>query len=154
DPLTSFGQYVSHDANTEGPVFGWDASLEPVSGTSFQKVGVNTYRLRIPNEGAGQVVTHVEALPTQRPTCAGTVDMDIVRLLKAIAPLIQVSSEDAGEINALIDSLQIECTDLQWFLNKIVAHDWGKWTSWVKFLVVQIEASSGCKCTTDGITKR
>src|SRR5262249_42502691 len=54
DPLTSFGQYVSHDANTEGPVFGWDASLEPVSGTSFQKVGVNTYRLRIPNEGAGQ----------------------------------------------------------------------------------------------------
>lgn len=63
--LTSFGQFISHDATTEGPVFGWDASLEPVAGTQFQKVGANTYRIRIPNDGAGQVVTHVEPLPSK-----------------------------------------------------------------------------------------
>jgi hypothetical protein len=144
--LTSFGQYFTHDSTAEGPVFGWDASLEPVNGTTFQKVGPNTYRIRVPNDGAGQVVTHVEALPTKRPTCAGTVDMNIVQLLKAIAPLIDISPEDAGEINALIDSLQIECVDLQWFLNKIGAHDWGCWSSWIKFLIDQINAASGCKC--------
>ncbi|MGZ3429492.1 MAG: hypothetical protein ACXVCV_22735, partial [Polyangia bacterium] len=67
--LTSFGQFISHDAATEGNVFGWDAGLEPVAGTTFQKVGVDTYRIRIPNDGAGQVVTRVEPLPTKRPTC-------------------------------------------------------------------------------------
>jgi hypothetical protein len=144
--LTSFGQFVTHDATTEGNVFGWDASLEPVAGTTFQKVGVNTYRIRIPNDGAGQVITHVEPLPSKRPTCSGTVDMNIVQLLNAIAPLVSVSPECAGEVNALIDSLQIECVDLQEVLNKVVALDWGNWTSWVKFLVAQVEAASGCNC--------
>ncbi|MGZ3443322.1 MAG: hypothetical protein ACXVDD_27565, partial [Polyangia bacterium] len=73
-------------------------------------------------------------------------DMNIIQLLKSIAPLITISSEDAGEINALIDSLQIQCVDLQWILNKIVGENWGSWTSWVKFLVAQVEVASGCKC--------
>jgi hypothetical protein len=120
--------------------------LEPLGSTQFQKVAPNTYRIRIPNDGAGQVVTHVEPLPTKRPTCSGTVDMDIVQLLKSIAPLISLSPECAGEVNSLIDSLQIECVDLQEILNKVVALDWGTWTSWVKFLVAQVEAASGCKC--------
>jgi hypothetical protein len=145
-PLTSFGQFVSHDASTEGNVFGWDASLEPFGSTNFQKIGVDTYRIRIPNDAAGQVVTHVEPLPSKRPTCSGTVNSDIVSLLKAIAPLIKISGEDAGEINALIDSLQIQCVDLQWFLNKILAEDWGSSSSWVRFLVTEIEQTSGCKC--------
>jgi hypothetical protein len=144
--MTSFGQFVSHDANTEGPVFGWDAGLEPAPGTQFQKIGVDTYKIRIPNDKAGQVVTHVEPLPTKRPTCSGTVNMNIVQLLSSIAPLVAVSPECAGEINWLVDSLQIQCVDLQWILNKVVALDWGQWTSWVKFLVSQVEASSGCKC--------
>ncbi len=144
--LTSFGQFVSHDSSTEGPVFGWDAGLEPVAGTQFQKVGPNTYRIRIPNDGAGQVITHVEPLPTKRPSCSGTVNMNIVQLLTAIAPLITISPEDAGEINWLIDSLQIQCVDLQWFLNRIAAKNWGQWTSWVKLLVSEIEAASGCTC--------
>jgi len=144
--LTSFGQYVTHDATTEGAVYGWDASLEPLGSAQFQKVAPNTYRVRIPNDGSTQVVTRVEPLPTKRPTCSGTVDMDIVQLLKSIAPLITLSPACAGEINALIDSLQIECVDLQMILNKIVALDWGTWTSWVKFLVAQVEAASGCKC--------
>ena len=72
--------------------------------------------------------------------------MNIVQLLQSIAPLIIVSNEDAGEINALIDSLQIQCVDLAWFLDKIAAKDWGTWTSWVKFLVTQVEVASGCNC--------
>jgi hypothetical protein len=145
--LTSFGQFISHDAATEGNVFGWDAGLEPMAGTTFQKVGVDTYRIRIPNDGAGKVVTRVEPLPSKRPTCSGKVDMNILQLLSSIAPLITVSPEDAGEINALINSFQIECVDLKWALDKIVSKDcWGSWTSWVKFLVAQVQTASGCKC--------
>ena len=144
--LTSFGQFVTHDATTEGPVYGWDAGLEPVAGTQFQKVGPNTYRIRVPNDAAGQVVTHVEPLPTKRPVCTGTVNMNIVQLLQAIAPLITVSPQDAGEINALIDSLQIQCVDLKYFLDKIAGEDWGGWTSWVQFLVTEVEAAAGCNC--------
>jgi hypothetical protein len=144
--MTSFGQFISHDSNAEGPVYGWDASLEPMAGTQFQKVGVDTYKIRIANDGAGQVVTHVEPLPTKRPVCSGSVNMNIVQLLTAIAPLVQVSPECAGEINGLIDSLQIQCVDLQHVLDKIVALDWGQWSSWVKFLVQQVETASGCKC--------
>lgn len=144
--LTSFGQYISHDSTTEGPVFGWDASLEPVAGTQFTKVGTNTWRIRIPNDKAGQVITHVEPLPSKRPVCSGTVNMNIVELLKNIAPLIQVDNEDANELNALIDSLQIECVDLKWALDKITAKDWGQWTSWVKFLATQVLGASGCQC--------
>src|SRR6185312_12279842 len=112
--MTSFGQFISHDSSTEGPVYGWDANVEP--------------------------------LPIKRPVCSGTVNMNIVQLLTAIAPLVQVSPESAGEINGLIDSLQIQCVDLQYVLNKIVALDWGVWSSWVKFLVQQVGAASGCKC--------
>lgn len=144
--MTSFGQFISHDSTTEGPVYGWDANLEPMPGTQFQKVGVDTYRIRIPNDKAGQVVTHVEPLPTRRPVCSGTVNMNVVQLLSSIVPLVQVSPECAGEINGLIDSLQIQCVDLQHFLNKILALDWGQWNSWIKFLVQQVEAASGCKC--------
>jgi hypothetical protein len=144
--LTAFGQYISHDSTAEGPVFGWDASLEPVAGTQFMKVGTNTWRIRIPNDKAGQVITHVEPLPSKRPVCSGTVNMNIVQLLQNIAPLIQVDNEDANEINALIDSLQIECVDLKWALDKITAKDWGQWTSWVKFLAAQVLTASGCSC--------
>jgi hypothetical protein len=145
-PMTSFGQWVTHDASTEGNAFGWDANLEPAGNTAFQKVGPNTYRIRIPNEGSGQVVTHVEPLPTKRPTCSGAVDLDIVTLLKAIAPLITISSENAGEINALIDSLAIECEDLQELLTKIDNGHWGGWQSWIHYLVTQVEATDGCHC--------
>jgi hypothetical protein len=145
-PLTSFGQFVSHDATTEGPAYGWDASLEPFAGTGFQKVGVDTYRLQIPNDAAGQVVTHVEALPTKRPTCSGKVNMSIIDLLRAILPLITVSPADAAEINALIDSLQIQCVDLNYALSKISGENWGGWTSWVKTLVTEVELASGCTC--------
>ena len=72
--------------------------------------------------------------------------MNIVQLLQSIAPLIVVSNEDAGEINALIDSLQIQSFDLASFLDKIAAKDWGTWTSWVEFLVTQVEVASGCNC--------
>jgi len=144
--LTSFGQYVSHDAATEGPVYGWDASLEPVAGTDFKKLAYNTWRIKVPNDGAGQVVTHVEALPTKRPTCSGTVNMDVVQLLQAIAPLVKLSAEDAGEINAFIDSFQIECVDLAWWLNKVAGGSWGIWTSWVKYLVNETLTASGCHC--------
>jgi hypothetical protein len=144
--LTSFGQFISHDTSAEGPVYGWDAGLEPVAGTEFHKVGPNTYRIRIPNDGAGQVVTHVEPLPNKRPVCTGTVNMDIVELLQAIAPIITISAEDAGEINAFIDSLQIECVDLKRFLDKIAAEDWGGWTSWVQLLVGEVASAAGCNC--------
>jgi hypothetical protein len=144
--LTSFGQFITHDATAEGPVFGWDASLEPVAGTQFSKVGPNTYRIRIANDAAGQVITHVEPLPSKRPTCTGTVNMNIVQLLQAIAPLITLSPADAGAINWLIDSLQIQCVDLQWALNKIGAENWGVWTSWVKLLITEVETASGCTC--------
>ena len=144
--LTSFGQFVSHDASVEGPAYGWDASLEAVTGTAFEKVGPNTYRLQIPNDAAGKVVTHVEALPTVRPTCSGTVNMNIVQLLQSIAPMLTTSPADAGEINTFIDSLQIQCVDLAYELNKIGALNWGTWQSWVKLLITEIEAASGCTC--------
>jgi hypothetical protein len=145
-PMTDFGQFITHDATTEGNVFGWNASLEPFGKTQFSKVGVDTYRIRIADDGVGQVVTHVEPLPTKRPTCSGTVDSNIVALLQAIAPLITVSAEDAGEINTLIDSLQIECEDLQEVLNKIDAGHWGAWQSWIHYLVTQVERTDGCDC--------
>jgi hypothetical protein len=144
--LTSFGQFITHDATTEGNVFGWNASLEPLAGTPFQKVGPSTYRIRIPNDGAGRVITRVEPLPSKRPTCSGTVNEDIISLLKAIAPLITIDFEDAGEINALIDSLQIECVDLQAFLTHIDSQNWGSWQSWIHYLITQIEATDGCNC--------
>ena len=118
-PMTSFGQYITHDSTTEGNVFGWDAGLEPFNGTAFQKVGVDTYRIQHPERRRGHVVTHVEPLPTKRPTCSGTVNMDILSLLKAIAPLIVVDPVSANEINGLIDSLKIQCVDLHELLTKI-----------------------------------
>jgi hypothetical protein len=145
-PMTSFGQYVTHDATTEGNVFGWNAGLEPSGTTPFQKVGIDTYRIQIPNDGVGHVITRVEPLPTKRPVCSGTVNMDIVSLLKAIAPLIKVDGEDANEINALVDSLQIECVPLFEILTKIDAMDWGAWKSWVHYLITQVEATDGCHC--------
>ena len=51
-----------------------------------------------------------------------------------------------GEINSLIDSLQIECVDLQAFLTHIDSQNWGSWQSWIHYLITQIEATDGCNC--------
>lgn len=72
--------------------------------------------------------------------------MDIVSLLKAIAPLIIVDAEDANEVNALVDSLQIECVPLHELLTKIDNLDWGGWQSWIHYLITQISATDGCNC--------
>jgi hypothetical protein len=145
-PMTSFGQFVTHDAGTEGKVFGWNAGLEPFGNTPFQKVGVDTYKIQIPNDGAGQVVTRVEPLPTKRPVCDGDVDMDIVTLLQSLAPLISLDHDDAGEINGLINSLHIACVPLHEILAKLDKLPWGGWQSWIHYLITQIELTDGCHC--------
>ena len=65
EPMTSYGNFVTHDYEGEGDIYGWDARLE-----GAEQVGPHTYRVFVPNEGRTTVTTNIEALPT--PRCIGT----------------------------------------------------------------------------------
>lgn len=141
EPMTSYGNFVTHD----GKNYGWDAMLEYAD-----KIGNNTYRLWVPNDGTAVVTTHIEAL--DNPRCQGNVTGDVHKLLASLEEVVEQSSAYwASQLDPFTkacggDKSAAQCDDLYRVLRDIGLVDWGCWSSWVKSLITQIETNSGCKC--------
>ncbi len=139
EPMSSYGNFVTHDYQKEGAVYGWDAHLEGAT-----QVGPHTYRVYVPNEGRVSVTTSIEALPS--PRCSSAAKPDVVALLQSLAPILTASTKEAQEIKALLALAKVQCVDLYKALDAVAAANWGIWNSWVQLLVTEIKAASGCNC--------
>jgi hypothetical protein len=140
EPMTSYGNFVVHDYKGEGPVYGWDATLE-----GAEKLGPTTYRIFVPNEGRASVKTHIEALPN--PRCEGNVKPSMIaELVKGLNGLLVSSPSSQKKLSDCVRPAVIRCIDLFQVLNEIDDVDWGTWDSWISLIVKQIKAASGCHC--------
>jgi hypothetical protein len=67
-PMVPFGFFLSHN----GPLYGFTHELRGLAGVTLQEIAPNFYRLRIKNEGAARIATHITA--EERPAseaCSG-----------------------------------------------------------------------------------
>ena len=140
EPMSSYGNFVTHDNANEGAIYGWDASLEGV-----EQVAPNTYRIFVANEGRASVGTHIEALPA--PRCSGTVSPTLIQdLIKSLLALLGSSSSSTHLKSVTTNVKAIQCVDLYSALDDVSKQSWGTWTSWVQLLIKEIKAASGCTC--------
>ena len=139
EPMTSYGNFVTHDYAGEGAIYGWDAHLEGVT-----QIGPHTYKVTVPNNGRVSVVTSIQAYPS--PVCPGVANPDVTSLLQSLAPVLATNTSLVSGVNQLLAELQIKCVDLNNLLKTIGGLNWGTWNSWVQLLITEILSASGCKC--------
>jgi hypothetical protein len=140
EPMTSYGNFLTHDYANEGTIYGWDVKLD-----GAEQVGPSTWRIFVPNEGRVSVGTNIVARPA--PRCGGTVKgCGIEDLVESLEQAIGSSLPDQSRLGVLTQAQQIQCSDLYDVLNDIAAKDWGCWNSWVTLLIGQIKTASGCSC--------
>jgi hypothetical protein len=139
EPMTSYGNFVTHDYAGEGAIYGWDAHLEGVT-----QIGPHTYKVTVPNNGRVSVTTSIQAYPS--PVCPGVANPDVTTLLQSLAPVLATNTSLVSGVNQLLAELQIKCVDLNAILKTIGGLNWGSWNSWVQLLLKEILAASGCKC--------